>query len=408
VVQVEKSIATTTLTAFDSIPKIDSACFCAGTTPEIRKTALNQYKDSKFDQDLLKIYGSSCAAWDDMAGTPYKEYCPADLDTCSQGGNWCRQNWCFVNDPVACAARGFDVAGGSVFSPSSGETTTYYSFGICGVADCYNNEDNWVKGVCPFGLTLEEKAECKRKLKQPAGGSTILNDAMNADIVAGGFRSEQACLCRAGSFYTERTNSTYDVCQACPEGANCGEKGVDRDGLTLQEILPLPGWWRAGPNSTIFLDCTKLYENLGEDTSRMLARERCCPFCNLTSNQLVGNTTSNATSFTNLTSTPCLKGYTGPLCFACDTSVNYVWSGSDCIYCNGGASLSAHIGMWFVIGLSVSFVVFLVFVLVKQPKNKAASKKRDTLWNNAKVLRSWGQLFSATPSTFDLDWGESL
>ena len=406
-------VTTMKMTTFDSLPKIDSACFCVGTTLKIRQTSANQYTDSKFDRDLLKLYGSSCEVWDEMPGTPYNDYCPVGVDTCSQVGNWCRQKWCFVNDPVACGTRGFDVAGSTVFSPASGEAIVFYSYGVCGTPDCYANEKNWETGVCPFGLTRKEMSVCKDKMKLSLGaltGASSSTTSLDDELKIIGFSTEGACLCRAGLTYSERKNLTYDTCRACPDGANCGIVGIDRDGLTLQEILPLPGWWRTSPDSNIFLDCKNTYRSLGKEASLKLARERCCPFCNLTNHQLIDkNRTVNATSSTNGTNMQCLKGYTGPLCYACDTNLDYVWSGNSCVYCEGGASLSFHIAMWFLIGLFASFVVFLIFVLIKPPKTDTASKKRGILMNNAKVLWSWGQLFSSIPGTFgDTAWGASL
>jgi hypothetical protein len=130
------AISTAKLDVFDKNPKNDNACFCRGTTIAERASAANQYDEAKYDKNVISVYGSTCKAWDNVKGNPYKDYCPNDVDVCSITGNWCLQNWCFINDPVACAARGFDVSGGTVFSPPSGEVTTYYSYGICGYPDC--------------------------------------------------------------------------------------------------------------------------------------------------------------------------------------------------------------------------------------------------------------------------------
>jgi hypothetical protein len=402
-----------TFSVFNTQPKIDTACFCKGTTVAERKAAANHYTDSKYNQDILKMYGSSCREWDNLRGSPYKQYCPADLNTCTQAGNWCRQKWCFVNDPEACAARGFDIAGGSVFSYPSGEPIKYYSYGLCGYPDCYRNEKNWETGVCPFGLKENEKVHCQHQLAASANDGIAISKESQIEVF-GGFRTQQSCLCRAGKYYTEKTNSTHSTCIECPKGANCGQKGIDRDGLSLQESLPMPGFWRTDSNSDIFLDCKKPYYRLGEETSQRLAKQRCCPSCNLTaSTYLVKNMTftNNATTINNnnATNAPCLKGYTGPLCHVCNVDQDYVSSGNGCIFCDGGASLSYHIAMWFVIGICFSTCIFIVFVLVKPPKDHATSKKYDSILNNMKVLWSWGQLFSATPNTFgEIAWGEFM
>jgi hypothetical protein len=402
----EDSVTESLDTAFDEKPKIDTACYCKGTTETLRKRSANQYTDSKFDSKVIEMYGSSCAAWDSMNGGPYKDYCPSNLDPCSQASNWCKQKWCYVNDPIACSARGFDVAGGSVFAPVSGEINTYYSYGLCGYPDCYVGLTNWEKGVCPFGLTENEKMNCKNNLKNDGRGNSF-----TVDEVPGGYRTEKACLCRAGLYYSKVTNLTDEVndeCVECPEGANCGLTNIDRDGLKLNEILPLPGWWRLNEDSKVFLDCKIPYKQLGAETSEKLANERCCPHCNVTTH-LKYNATRVRNSTTKVTNITCLIGYTGPLCHACHSKLNYVKIGRDCIHCDGGASLSFHILMWLVVGCSFTFCVFLCFYCIKPPKNEQDSKKRDTLLNNMKVLWSWCQLFSAMPTTFEgIAWGDAM
>ena len=99
--------------------KNDNACYCRGTTTLERGLAKNQYKEAKYDQEVLKKYGSTCDAWDNVVGTPFKDFCPDDVDVCAKSGNWCLQKWCFVNDPVACAARGFDISSTDAFTRTS-------------------------------------------------------------------------------------------------------------------------------------------------------------------------------------------------------------------------------------------------------------------------------------------------
>jgi hypothetical protein len=139
--------------AFTTKSKEDDVCFCKGVTDAERKAAQNQYTDGKYKESVLKVFGSYCEEWDNIAGSPYKDYCPEDLDICSVAGNWCPQHWCFVNDPEACAARGFDVSAGTVFATASGEPNTFYSFGICGYPNCYD-----VSGLhwrCSFFFSYE-------------------------------------------------------------------------------------------------------------------------------------------------------------------------------------------------------------------------------------------------------------
>ena len=47
--------------------------------------------------------------------------------------------------------------------------------------------------------------------------------------------------------------------------------------------------------------------------------------------------------------------------------------------------------------------------MLKPAKDDAKKKKRDALFNNLKILWSWGQLFSSTPGSFgEIAWGENM
>ena len=199
-------------------------------------------------------------------------------------------------------------------------------------------------------------------------------------------------------YYTEIENSTSNYCRKCPEGANCGQKKIDQDGLSLQEIVSLPGWWRASINSSDFLDCRVPYMASGNEIASALAKERCCPLCNITQPQQNESTTPFLNNATN--NAQCLQGYVGPYCAGCNASANYLKWGTECQYCDGGSSISVHIGMWIVVGLLVMFITFTLFgCLLKPPKDEQHSARRDALLSNGKILWDWGQLFASTPNT---------
>jgi hypothetical protein len=260
-----------------------------------------------------------------------------------------------------------------------------------------NNIENWEKGICPYSLPPIEAEKCK----------SLITKKNRVSSEGGGFRTQESCLCRAGIYYTDDSNSTNEVCRACPEGANCGRKDADRDGLTLKEILPLPGWWRASGNSSEFLDCRVPYMIAGKEVATALARERCCPSCNITEES--AQSYPNSSSFFNNTNAACLVGYDGPYCASCNSSGDFLKWGNNCTYCRGGASIAVHIGMWFGVGALVVVGVCSGFLMLKPPKNEDQAAKRDALMSNGKILWDWGQLFSSTPNTFgEIAWGETF
>jgi len=93
----------------------------------------------------VKIYGSTCAAWDAQPGTPWFDYCPDSASFSEKDYNWCMQPWCYVSDK--CSSK----VPSSVFNGSS---TAFYSYKTCGCeADCYTNvawtDNTWPAG-CPY------------------------------------------------------------------------------------------------------------------------------------------------------------------------------------------------------------------------------------------------------------------
>jgi len=97
-------------------------------------------------KSAIKYYGTTCAAWDQMPGTPWYGSCPAGSDWCHYDYNWCQQPWCYVNS--ACTTR----VATSVFK---GSTIAFYSYDTClGTPNCYTNvaseEFPSPPAACPF------------------------------------------------------------------------------------------------------------------------------------------------------------------------------------------------------------------------------------------------------------------
>ncbi|CAD7950570.1 unnamed protein product [Amoebophrya sp. A120] len=63
------------------------------------------------------MYGTTCAAWDFVAGTPYIGSCPTSgKDFCHSDNSWCQTPWCYVDSSCPSAVQ-------SDFS-----TDVYYSY----------------------------------------------------------------------------------------------------------------------------------------------------------------------------------------------------------------------------------------------------------------------------------------
>jgi len=97
----------------------------------------------------ISAYGTTCAAWDQMPGTPWHSSCPnttANWSTLGSGGkNWCQIPWCYVDSscPTAVAS--------SVFNGST--AAAYYSYDACGAPDCYNGNSS--TPGCPYDPNSE-------------------------------------------------------------------------------------------------------------------------------------------------------------------------------------------------------------------------------------------------------------
>ena len=101
----------------------------------------------------ISIYGTTCAAWDQMPGSPWAEHCPRDADWCHSEHNWCQMPWCYVSE--ACPSR----LSSTVFDTPA---TAFYSYDTClGTPNCrtmpfdescpFDSKDtNWPTAVeCP-------------------------------------------------------------------------------------------------------------------------------------------------------------------------------------------------------------------------------------------------------------------
>ena len=105
----------------------------------------------------ISVYGTTCAAWDQMPSTPWAPYCPRDADWCRSEFNFCQLPFCYVTE--ACDSR----VPSSLFQGSS--TAAYYSYDTClSTPDCKTMPFD---DACPFDSADTGWAtaqECPREL----------------------------------------------------------------------------------------------------------------------------------------------------------------------------------------------------------------------------------------------------
>lgn len=77
---------------------------------------------------MIKYYGTSCAAWDRVPGTPWDDSCPDSKDFGTLAANWCTSPWCYVDESCTLGSKS-DVFKGS--------QTAYFSYEACGLKNCY-------------------------------------------------------------------------------------------------------------------------------------------------------------------------------------------------------------------------------------------------------------------------------
>jgi len=196
---------------------------------------------------------------------------------------------------------------------------------------------------CPVDSYLSEpgasaKAECALCTADRSTGAKV------------GSTNSSVCLCKRTAYYRD----VKSECVKCPLGGDCSA----HDGLTLNQVVALPGYWRANATTDIFTDCKVAFSaslNASAD-----AYARC----------IGGSSGSGSTSNFN-PDDQCVLGSGGPSCMACIDG--YVMIGSKCAECQ--PSMLNVVGA--VAGLMVLlFVIFaLVFIKAKEPKEEEDEQK---------------------------------
>jgi len=160
----------------------------------------------------IKLYGTTCAAWDQIPGTPWYSYCPAGSNWAHMDFNWCQQPWCYVDK----TCTGEKVAS-SVFK---GSDTAYYSYTACGhTADCYtdiawNKSYAWPTG-CPYdphadkGYAVHEKGNCACGYQGKELDPTLYTNYPNEDPTGCVANASVTCTKNPGMYKTMASIKFY-------------------------------------------------------------------------------------------------------------------------------------------------------------------------------------------------------
>ena len=180
-------------------------------------------------------------------------------------------------------------------------------------------------------------------------------------------------------------NASNDNCHPCPAGADCSHK----NGIHLNEIVAINGYWRPHPTSKVFSDCRQGY---GGTDKEMLAKDRCCPAGKCSNNT---NLIKNGVTF-NHTDDQCKDGYSGALCLVCAN--NYVLQGIHCIPCAGGSNLGAAFVFLFSLAVIIFFIVLFIFVWAP---SASKAKQSATYFGQVKIILTFLQILASMPGVFD-------
>ena len=229
------------------------------------------------------------------------------------------------------------------------------------------------------------KTECLRCSEQKSTGQED------------GATSESSCLCKSGKYYQLKDFS----CQACPIGGNC----TCKNGVTMNEIVPMNGYWRPFSTSKIFSNCEQAYQSTDAEEK---AKDRCNNILHIRNDTFrrwmrcqKNNESSTATIFDDA-NVQCKYGYRGNLCASC--AKDFVKQGDDCLFCKGGANIEVAVGVL----ISLCFIIFIIVVLYLQSA-KVSQSHASKYFGQLKIFLMFLQIVSAMPYSINsVKWPESF
>ena len=202
--------------------------------------------------------------------------------------------------------------------------------------------------------------------------------------IVNGSTSALACLCKRDKFYTNSNGS----CVTCPKGADCSH----HDGITLVELVAVPGFWRPTFTSKVFSDCRDGYAGSSRDE---LAKSRCCPLGNCLGNISLIDNGGNGTRF-NHPDEQCKNGYSGPLCIVC--AENYVMRSGTCDECVGGSIFTN--ALYGIVSFAGLVSLFILVILLCAPSKKA-EEDQQKYFGQGKIILASLQILASIPGVYD-------
>jgi hypothetical protein len=221
-----------------------------------------------------------------------------------------------------------------------------------------------------------------------------------------GATSDASCLCKKIFFYQTEGIAGSTKCIACPSGGNC----TCRNGITMNEIIPLNGFWRPFARSNVFSNCEQAYRGIDAEAK---AKERCNNILYVRNQtfrhwmmcrQKYKTTFKNEITIFDDPDVQCTNGYRGNLCASC--ADNFVHQGEDCIPCEGGADVAASV----YILLSLCFVIFIIVLLIFQRvRGSELTNKANIYFGQLKIFIMFLQIVSAMPYSIDsVQWPKNF
>lgn len=198
--------------------------------------------------------------------------------------------------------------------------------------------------------------------------------------------------CLNGADCTPCANQTVQtITKEEIEAGRITPKCTDSDqkySLENDELTPLPGYWKAKPSSSDFMDCAKAFLVNDADATVLLAKTRCCPLVPTNGNvsasvcKLLGANITDP-SWQCLNSPVLKEAYEGPSCKVCRVDYTFDANANACVACPGGASIGRVFGGMFVVLAAIWIVLAYVFWKAdilkdeeKKNKNSCCRKKK--------------------------------
>ena len=278
-----------------------------------------------------------------------------------------------------CPARSVSPAGSTSYDACTCLSGTYLVVDIKGTKECLSCPVNseLVRSTGPvnvacacsddyYGEVKDNKMTC---IKCDSDKTSTPGSAM--------------CKCRKGTHYL--ADAVNQTCSFCPNGADCSAD----NGLELEDLFALPGFWRPHPTSESFSPCAVAYKGT-QTFKKEMAEKRCCPL----------NSTTGISICSNLTFTSpheqCPTGYSGVLCRVC--AKGWVPIDLTCEKCPSGASLSlAFVAM--AVTTIPMFLIFLIVLMCAGKKDAAEQHKEASgAMGQFKIILAYVQIMGSSVS----------